>query len=371
MSALGFETDEILPPNLRIGQSENHLYRIGLCLTCERPADRNAFHKPWLVFGVNLTFLLKTLYCICLDEEDQALLYLGDFSHLIGIRLHFNLACLFYTGFAVSLQVTQVYNYLRHIKPNYMSVFDMMSGLRTPKSMGITNQREILAITRTTRKIFLIARFATQTSVPIFQFTLSLTLFCLLCPSNYTVYGIVGSLHYTWASYYVYNIHVFGVIYFYIICRFIEIKINSENRKIQGLRLMKFCQSKSLLRAIESLASIHREISAYNENFWSMFLLFVWLMYGIVIVLCIFILFFSPMNAFIKIGYSYMTAIIVITFLFVMVNAASVNLKTRKSYRYLNSLVSTDIASHRLFHKSQVNACLKVNIKVNVETNPL
>ena len=362
MSKILFDPDKVLPPKLCISQSENHLYRIGLCLTTERPTDRNAFHKPLLVFVVNITFLAKMLYCIRLDDRAEQLLYLGDFSHLIGIRMHFNLACFFYTGFALSLQLTYFFNYLHRIKPNYLSVFDMMSGLITPRSIGLTNEKEVVSLTKTTRKVFVTARLATQTSVPVFQFSLSFTLFYLLCPKRYVVYGIIGSLHYTWASYYVYNIHVFAVIYFHIICRYIKIKIRAQNLRIRALNPKDVDFRKRLYQTIRSLASISREISAYNDNFWSKFLLYVWFMYGIVIVLCVYILFLSPMNTYIKIGYSYMTAIIVITFLFIMITAASVNLLTRRSYLDFNSVLAKDFASTRLFHKNkEVMLSLKVN----------
>ena len=338
-----FDPNKLLPKNICIGRNEDHLYRIGLCLTTETNAKRNAFHRPGLVFLMNLSFLIKNLICIRLKDEDKDLLLLyGDFSHFIGIRWHFNIACAFYTGFAIFMQLIHFYNHLKGIKPNYLNVIQMMSGRRTPKSIGLIDEKQIIQMTQTTKKVFLLARLNTQITIPVFSFCMAFVLFYFYCSLSVTLTtGILGALHYAWACYYVYSIHVFEVIYFNVICGYIEIKIKSENQRIKSLvNFGRVGQKKLLIDSLKSLNSIYSEIISFDDNFWAKFLFFVWVMYGNVIVLSLFMLFFSPMSAINRIGFSYLLAIILITFLFVMNTAASINLTVFRSYRDLNNLMA-------------------------------
>jgi hypothetical protein len=54
-----FEADKPLPTELILNSAENHLLRIGLILRSETDEKRSIFHKPLLVFGVNIILIVK------------------------------------------------------------------------------------------------------------------------------------------------------------------------------------------------------------------------------------------------------------------------------------------------------------------------
>jgi hypothetical protein len=70
-----FGADKPLPTELILNSAENHLLRIGLILRSETDEKRSIFHKPLLVFGVNIILIVKyislnifVIYCFVAIE---------------------------------------------------------------------------------------------------------------------------------------------------------------------------------------------------------------------------------------------------------------------------------------------------------------
>ena len=74
------------------------------------------------------------------------------------------------------------------------------------------------------------------------------------------------------------RIIVYQFIYFYIMCLYLKIKINSLNeRLIEMKRRKRFIRIRETLQSFDSLYS---EINEYNTTFWSKFLLSFWMAIG-------------------------------------------------------------------------------------------
>jgi hypothetical protein len=63
------DVDKPLPIKLIINSAQNRLYRIGLILRSETREKRSVFYKPLLVFGVNITLIIKYIVSLLLNEQ--------------------------------------------------------------------------------------------------------------------------------------------------------------------------------------------------------------------------------------------------------------------------------------------------------------
>ncbi len=127
-----------MPTELILDSAENRLYRIGLIVRSENGEKRSIFYKPLLVFGVNIILIVKYIVSLLLNEEHEKLLItIGDISHFYGAKIHLNVALILFTLLTLNSQLIHYYNYKNDIKQTYLKVFEMMSGLVSPKSIGL------------------------------------------------------------------------------------------------------------------------------------------------------------------------------------------------------------------------------------------
>ncbi len=178
---------------------------------------------------------------------------------------------------------------------------------------------------------------------PLLGFLLNIIPYATNCSIGDTIlYGIPHSLLFACGAHHVLTIIVWQVVYFYFICRYIRIKLKNSNELIS--QTLKKSQKTSLLsieRVINSLDSIYVEIDDYNSNFWSKYLLIIWLIFGSYIVTCLFcLLFVKDLISKLIMGYTFFVS--VLNFLFVINTASSVNYEAKKSYKLLNSFMATD-----------------------------
>ncbi len=72
------DVNQILPKNFRINCAENHLHKIGLCLSSRGQTRRHLMHNPVLIFIVNIISIIKTIICLLLSEEYDHILIMRD-----------------------------------------------------------------------------------------------------------------------------------------------------------------------------------------------------------------------------------------------------------------------------------------------------
>ena len=151
--------DKCLPQDLTIESIDDILYRIGLSLDSirDRPKRPKIFH-PIIVFIVVLIFAIKEMTIFSLKEShSQWFPVLGSYGHLLGgIRRHLSLPLTLFSILSLSSQLIYYYNERNGIKPTFLRVFKMMSGLVTPKSIGLTDEQHIRNVKNSSIWIYII-----------------------------------------------------------------------------------------------------------------------------------------------------------------------------------------------------------------------
>jgi len=361
-----FNANKVLPKYMILKSAQTHLFRIGLCLTNNNNYElRSSFHNPLLIFCIIVISIMKNIISLILSEENQNLrVIIGDFYDFLGIRVHFNIASGLEMILALSSQLIYYFNYKNDIKPNYLKVFEMMSGLVSPKSIGITDEKQILKLIKLTKLSFFICKLIIEKTVPLGAFALSFFAFFINCSIMDTmIFGIPYSLLFSWMCYYIFSINYWQVVYLHIICYYIKIKLKRLNNQIisksSSLRKM---NSQSVDKLIRPFSSIYSEINQYNNNFWSKYLLTIWLLVGICIVVLLYIIIFIEMNIICRILLIYATGVQVLIFLFIINTTSSVNFEANKSYKLLNQLMvySGKPVENIVLNRSVYSAKIKV-----------
>ena len=159
MSAI--DPNKCLPPKLCVQSVDDILYRIGLSLYSirDRP-KRQLINHPLIVFIILFICLTERLITVSLSDEFVLVFKaLGSAGYFIGIRQHFDTFFFLMTLLVLSSKTIHYYNYRNGIKPTFLRVFQMMSGLVPPKSLGLTDEREIIKLLKITRRLYSSIKF--------------------------------------------------------------------------------------------------------------------------------------------------------------------------------------------------------------------
>ena len=206
-----FDANKVLSEDKIVNSAHSQIYKIGLSLIKTNDEVRNKIYNPYLVFTVNCIVFIKL--CISISTEDKNILIMnGDFAHLLGVGIYLNFGIVLHIIFIITSQLIHYYNYKNDIKPNYLKVFQMMSGLVSPKSIGLTNENEINKMIKLTNKLFthckLNVRFLT-----IFCFCFNLFPIMMNCTIVETIiYGIPNSLLWALMCNYGFGIDLYQVL---------------------------------------------------------------------------------------------------------------------------------------------------------------
>ena len=172
------------------------------------------------------------------------------------------------------------------------------------------------------------------------------------------IYSIPHSIIFSMACYYSFYINVWQVIYFYIVCRYIKIKLSEINEILSNnIRKHKRTNRIYLSKILFQLNLIYSEINEYNTSFWSKYLLSIWLILGSVINLILYFVLFFKFNLIMKSLFAYILLLIIMKFVFIMNTASSVNYEANKSYKLLNSIM---VFNNRINRKNTIKSNLKV-----------
>ena len=235
----------------------------------------------------------------------------------------------------LSSQMNYYYNYKRGEKPTFVRVFQMMSGFVTPYSVGLYKDSDVKRMKKY-NKLFKIIKFD--------NYLISLLIFNIMFipilineSILYSIsYGILNALIQTYILYICVKHLFFQILYFYIICKYLAIKVKNLNES-----LIEMMKDKRFIRVHEiptEFDVIYREINEYNTTFWSKFLFIIWIFMGILIVITIHLIIFTSLHIIIKIlsFYCIMNVTILVNFLISI--ACSLNSEANKSYKIFHSL---------------------------------
>ena len=336
-----FDPDQLLRDNMVLNSIDDVLYDIGLSLTSvsNERKQRKLLNKPIFVLTVNAVFLLIRIAIACVsNENDQLLKILGDFTHMYGkLKQNFNIIFILFTTFGLYSQWVYYLNHKRGIKPTFLRVFHMMSGSVTPREVGLTNEEDVRHLVRITRRIRKIIWFNNDYVIPVCAFNFVLAGFYFKCGSVETlIYATPHAIYLAVWGHIFWNIFGYQFMYFYIICKFLKIRLKRIKESVIRMKCGKqFIRLGSLL---SSLNSLYIEINEYNTSYWSKFLLNLWLTFGTGIVSISRTVIFIKLPTLMLIILSYTLLAYWSLFLFFIFTASSVNSEANKSHKYLNSL---------------------------------
>jgi len=365
-----FDVNKPLPQSIAFNSIDNHLYRIGLSLKSKNDEKRSLFYNPLFILSVNIICLTKCAVSLILSEENEKLLIInGDFAHFFRLKTHFNVAAFQTFLLALIHQFIYYYNSKSNINPKYVKVYDMMSGLVSPKSIGLTNEEEIYKLIKQSKLWFSLCRYNNQILTPIFCLSTSLLPFVLNCSVLDTIiFGIPHKLLYAIGFHFVCNIEVWQVFCFRLICCYIKIKFKESNDFVsQLIYRRKLIKWKSVLRIIRNLDAKYSELDECNQEIWSKYLLSIWLIAGTLINFYLYSLFFAQTTVIFKLTVGYGTALAFLLFLFIITNASSVNYEANKMYKLLNHIMVYNKSSQlRFLTRNDLIIAYSTKIKVKI-----
>ena len=136
---------ELLPKSLQIYSAENQLYRIGLCLKPPKIyVKRHLFSKPIFIAFILWYYLITNVILLINNGKNELIvLIFGDFSHILEFGIQYKITMISTLIFIISNQLIYYYNYWKGIEPTFLSVFEMMSGLVTPNSIGLSDPQSV------------------------------------------------------------------------------------------------------------------------------------------------------------------------------------------------------------------------------------
>jgi hypothetical protein len=349
-----FDANKLLPPNIILNH-ENNLYKIGLNLTSSGIKKRSIFNNPLLIFSLNVVIVIKSIISLLLTEENENLLIItGDFAYILHMRIHANICIILFFLLCLISQLLYFYNFKNDIEPTYFKVFDMMSGLVSPKSIGLTDKQQIYGMVRTTKILFRICKWNNNKVIPVIAVAINLSPFVMKYSTLDTIlFGIPNSLLLAFCAHNACNINIFQVVYFYLICRYIKIKFKESNDFVRQKKI----NNKNFLRFIRDLDAKYSELNEFDCNFWSKYLFSIWLIFVALVNFTLYVFLFTDLNIIYMLIAGYGSVLFILIFIFIISTASSVNYEANKIYKPLNHIMA-----HQSFKTLSLTNKLKVNI---------
>jgi hypothetical protein len=334
-----FDVYKPLPSIIVIKCAENHLYRIGLSLFSFGSQTRNRFNNPFFVSFIICVQILKSITAIHMKEDKYRHLLIGDFTCFLNGRYFLNSAANFWGTLALFSQILHCWKYYKNESPSYLKPFEMISGLVSPKGIGLINREDINQLLNKSKLMF-------KTSRVVIILT-SFAAFCasgipLIINSSFELYLIENFwyLLFTTFGYFCVNINLSQMTYFYIICLYLKLKLknvkNSIRKSFEKMNKMTDNRMKNILISLNSIIS---EMNTYNDDLWSKYLIIVLMFVILVLDLILFEAVFGKMSFFFKMILFYTSSAL---FLLLIILINTVSFEANKSYKLLNKFFITN-----------------------------
>jgi hypothetical protein len=354
--AENFDPSELLPPEVLVTSAGTHLYHIGLSHFPYGWKRRKIFHNPLLIALLNVIFVAKCVTSLLVSEENPELfIILFDFSYFLNARIHVNICVIFMIILTLVSQLLHYINYKKNLKPSYLKPFDMMSGLVSPQSIGLTNKVKIYKFLNLSKQLFFVCDIITKKLIPILCLTINIWPMIKVCSLKQLIlYIIPMNLIYIFSGYIAFSIILYQMVYFYLICYYITIKTRECNNKIRNYIKNRIAlNDKRAKDSMTELNSIYSEIEDYNQNFWSQYLFWVWILFATIINMFLYLAIFSNENFLLRFSSIYGSIIFIFTLILIINSASSVHLEINRSYQLIYSLISIKrkLMSNRMLFK--------------------
>lgn len=175
---------------------------------------------------------------------------------------------------------------------------------------------------------------------PIIGFMIS---FCLLL--NKTIYEILF-ISLPWSLFFALNCYYFccaigyQITYFHIICYYLYLKLKIINEEIQE-RVKSKNSKGSIIDVLKNFYALYSEISIYNNQFWSKFIVSIYLIFIIPLSTVLYMLIFSSTYLIVKIIGIYSFTFALLIFIVMFVSAILINNQMKATYKLLNQYFLT------------------------------
>ncbi len=348
------DVDKSLPSIIAIKCAENHLYSIGLSLFSFGSQTRNRFHNPFFISLIICVSIFKSLITILMKEDKYKLLLIGDFTYFLNDRYFSNSLIIIWGSIALSSQLSHYWKYYKNESPSYMKPFQMISGLISPKSIGLMDREDIKFMLNKSKLMFKVSK---SLNIGLSICTFFISFIPLIINSSFELYLIetFWALLLTAYNYFATNIILFQMTYFYIICLYLKLKLRNANNSITKRFEKKYKMSNNRMKNIlKSLNSIILEINTYNNDFWSMYLMIVLILVIIVFDILLFQTIFGKTSFFFKMLFFYSSCLVFLLLIILISTASSVSFEANKSYKLLNKLFIT--------HNKQVSIHMRIKV---------
>ena len=327
--------NRLLPQEMTIDSVDEHLYRIGLCLTPMRcDTKRRLVHHPIVIKLATTLMLFQRTFSLWTTDE-YLLSFLGDIGHFFRMKIQYNLLVILFCVFMISSQLIYYRNHKRGIRPTYLRLFQVMSGSLKPNVLELSAE-ELSRLMNLSRKLFQYLKFNCDYVITSICMVFIFIPFILnVSSSMLIVYGFMSAIHSTFQGNYFWNFLGYQYVYFYLVCRYLKLRLKNFNYQV---KLIKSKRPPSIFGLIKSFNRLHKEIKEYNKTYLSKFLFIFWFLFASAIVIFLYIVIFVNLPIPVKIVSAYSLLIYFTLFLFTIMTAASINYHAKKSYSSLNSL---------------------------------
>ncbi len=329
----------LLPSNLVIDSASNHFYRIGLSLYKNNSLKRSRIYNPIIIFLILNLYMFRALIATQLPNNFDFVV-IGDWPYYLGAKFHLNMSVASFQCLALINQIIHYLNYRKNIKPSYLKLFEMLSGLVSPQSLGLTNEEDINRLAKRSKLYFRLTDWMLK------MLTISAYLLGLIpCGVDATlkqfiIFVIPWSIICGFAGHYASNFIVYQIIHFQIICYYLKIKLERVNKEIKLILEFKIRFNSTNVQQInKKLTSIYAEIKEYNDNYWAKFLFCVLVSMIFNLNMTSFKILFGKMDLFSRLMIIIYDILFMLLLLILTNTSASVNFEANKSYKLLNKLM--------------------------------
>ena len=336
--------DLTLNPDVLIESAEGLLYRIGLTSDTGKSPNilkRKRMFHPFLIIIINVYFIIKETIVIllCTDQDLMVFKILGSFSQPLGLRVLLSLGSIFMSIMCIGFRMIYYINYWNRIEPTFLCIFRMMSGLVSPTSLGLTNKPKITKFVKTTKFWLNLFEWNNTCISPIVGALFYFFVFAKISTSKEILFLIAPYCVITglWSAHQISTISTL-VLVFDRTCTVQRMRINALNEKLSELeRNKQFSRIDGIIKQYHDLLST---IDEYNKTFWSKCLLLFWA-FGLCIVVFTYPIIYTEMNPIFRLVALYFIMFWYLCFLRVLYSASTVDYCANKSYKKLNSFITS------------------------------
>ena len=261
-----FNPDLLLPQELSIDSVDEHLYRIGLCLTPNRHNTRRSliFH-PILITILSTIFAIERIASIFTDKR-WLLFLIGDISQFFGMKIYINMLFILVSSYIMLNQLIYYYNNKRDIRPTFLTLFQVMSGSVSPASIGLTDEEQVNKLLKLTRNLLTFVKYQCQYIVPLCIASVIILLFIMFTSIiEVLLYGIPTTIMYLFVELYFWNFLGYQYLYFYLLCKYLDRKLKNCNDKL--ILMIKSKCPIEIANTLHTYNPIYREIKEYDSTY--------------------------------------------------------------------------------------------------------